>query len=180
MSQRWFRAVGSCIPRGFSRHFILNLLKGGPRTGKEIIDHATERSGGAWKPSPGLIYPLLGRLLDEGLVEEAEDGRYALTKEGERTAEDIDRIGESIRKQLDVILRLGNVGRFVTMDMLERVTAMGMAVSSNVADMTAEEVRRYRKFLQDELEKIDAAGDGAQDGKGGGGGGGKSKEIKVE
>ena len=32
--------------------------------------HAVEQSQGIWKPSPGLIYPLLGRLLDEGLIEE--------------------------------------------------------------------------------------------------------------
>ena len=51
-------------------------------TGKEIIDRATVESGGKWKPSPGLIYPLLGRLLDDGLVTEDKDGRYSITKKG--------------------------------------------------------------------------------------------------
>ena len=48
-----------------------------------------EQSNGIWKPSPGLIYPLLGRLLDENLIEETKDGKYQLTKEGEETAKDL-------------------------------------------------------------------------------------------
>ena len=31
-------------------------------TGKEIIDKAILQSHGKWRPSPGLIYPMLGRL----------------------------------------------------------------------------------------------------------------------
>ncbi len=69
MISEWFQRVGSSIPRGFSRYFILELLEEKNRTGKEIIDYAFEQSDGIWKPSPGLIYPLLGRLLDEGLIE---------------------------------------------------------------------------------------------------------------
>ena len=67
MIASWLDRVGSVVPRGFSRYFILELLKKKPHTGKEIIDSAVKQSDGIWKPSPGLIYPLLGRLLDEGL-----------------------------------------------------------------------------------------------------------------
>jgi DNA-binding PadR family transcriptional regulator len=35
-------------------------------SGKEIIERAILEREGIWKPSPGLIYPLLGELLDEG------------------------------------------------------------------------------------------------------------------
>ena len=81
MPNDWFQRVGSSIPRGFSRYFILDLLSSQPHTGKEIIDSAEMQTQGMWKPSPGLIYPLLGRLLDEGLVEE-KDGKYHITKKG--------------------------------------------------------------------------------------------------
>ena len=84
MISEWFQRVGSSVPRGFSRYFILELLKKTPHTGKEIIDYAVKQSNGIWKPSPGLIYPLLGRLLDEGLIEETKDGKYQLTKKGKR------------------------------------------------------------------------------------------------
>jgi len=154
MISEWFQRVGSSIPRGFSRYFILELLKEKPYTGKEIINYAVEQSNGIWKPSPGLIYPLLGRLLDEGLVTEPEDGRYQLTKQGEETAQDVDKVNDIVKKQLDVLFRLGNVGRFVVMDMLEKISAMGSVLSSNFANMTEEETRKYTEFLELELKKI--------------------------
>tara|TARA_B100000470_G_scaffold72903_1_gene55799 strand:- start:209 stop:718 length:510 start_codon:yes stop_codon:yes gene_type:complete len=154
MISEWFQRVGSSIPRGFSRYFILELLKEKPYTGKEIINYAVEQSNGIWKPSPGLIYPLLGRLLDEGLVTEPEDGRYQLTKQGEETAQDVDKVNDIVKKQLDVLFRLGNVGRFVVMDMLEKISAMGSILSSNFANMTEEETRKYREFLELELKKM--------------------------
>jgi len=154
MISEWFQRVGSSIPRGFSRYFILELLKAKNRTGKEIIDYAFEQSNGIWKPSPGLIYPLLGRLLDEGLIEEAKDGKYKTTKKGSETAEDVDKINDIVKKQLEVLFRLGNVGRFVAMDLLEKIFSMGSILSSNIAHMTDEETVKYKTFLEKELKKI--------------------------
>ena len=155
MISEWFQRVGSSVPRGFSRYFILELLKKKPHTGKEIINYAEEQSNGIWKPSPGLIYPLLGRLLDEGLIDETEDGRYQLTEKGKETAQDVDKVNDIVKKQLDVLFRLGNVGRFVAMDMLEKISAMGSILSSNFENMTNEETKRYREFLESELKKIE-------------------------
>ena len=50
-----------------------------------------ERSGGAWRPSPGAVYPALSQLADEGLiVGEESSGRRAfrLTDEGRRYIEE--------------------------------------------------------------------------------------------
>ena len=155
MISEWFQRVGSSVPRGFSRYFILELLKKKPHSGKEIIDHATEQSQGIWKPSPGLIYPLLGRLLDEGLIEETKDGKYQITRKGKATAEDVDKINDIVKKQLDVLFRVGNVGRFVAMDIIEKISTMGSLLSSNVEHMTEQETKKYRKFLESELKKIE-------------------------
>ncbi|MGD8431353.1 MAG: PadR family transcriptional regulator [Nitrosopumilaceae archaeon] len=154
MISEWFQRVGSSVPRGFSRYFILELLKEKNRTGKEIIDYAIEQSNGIWKPSPGLIYPLLGRLLDERLIEESKDGKYQLTKKGSDTAQDVDKVNDIVKKQLDVLFRLGNVGRFVAMDLLEKIFSMGSVLSANISHMTEEETKKYKTFLEDELEKI--------------------------
>lgn len=141
----------SAVPRGFSRHYILGVLGEGPRTGKEMMDHAAEKSGGRWRPSPGLIYPLLGRLLDEGMIEEDGGGRYRLTERGRTTAADADRMAEAVKKQLDVLARLGNLGRFGLMDMMERFS---MALGSG-GRMDGGERERYRKFLESELARLD-------------------------
>ena len=169
MISEWFQRVGSSVPRGFSRYFILELLKKKAHTGKEIINYAVKQSNGIWKPSPGLIYPLLGRLLDEGLIEETKDGRYQLTKKGAETAHDVDKVNEIVKKQLDVLFRLGNVGRFVAIDILEKISTMGSILSSNFADLTEDETKKYKEFLELELKKIQD-----KDVKK------KGKEIKIE
>ena len=155
MISEWFQRVGSSVPRGFSRYYILELLQKKPHTGKEIIDTAVKESGGRWKPSPGLIYPLLGRLLEEELIEETKNGKYQVSKKGKNTLNDLESFNDIIRKQLDTIFRVGNVGKFVAMDVLERVTILGNLLSSNVEKMTKSEAEKYRKFLESELKKID-------------------------
>ena len=155
MISEWLSRVGSAIPRGFSRQYILSLLKQQPMTGKEIIDKATNQSGGRWKPSPGLIYPLLGRLLDEGLVSEDKEGKYVITKKGLEITSDIESFGGILQKQIDVMMRVGNVGKFMAMDLIDRLTSIGSALSSNLDSMTQEERTKYREFLQNELKKLD-------------------------
>lgn len=59
--------------------------------GYEMIQEIAERSGGAWKPSPGSVYPTLQLLEDEGLiVSESEGGKklFALTEAGRTAAEE--------------------------------------------------------------------------------------------
>ena len=71
-------------------------------TGKEIIDKAILQSDGKWRPSPGLIYPLLGRLLEEGLIDEIQNGKYKITGKGLEIAADIDSVHNILQKQLDL------------------------------------------------------------------------------
>jgi DNA-binding PadR family transcriptional regulator len=169
MISQWLQRVGSSVPRGFSRYYILELLKKKPYTGKEIINAAVKQSEGIWKPSPGLIYPLLGRLLDEGLIEETNSGKYQITRKGKATADDLDAINDIVKKQLDVLFRIGNVGRFAVMDILEKISSMGALLSSNVSYMTKEETSKYKKILESELKKLEKQT-----------GSRKAKEIKID
>ena len=64
--------------------------------GYQVIQQISERSDGAWRPSPGSVYPTIQQLQDEGLVEtDDERGRktLALTAEGrEYVAEHADEL----------------------------------------------------------------------------------------
>ncbi|WP_078966837.1 PadR family transcriptional regulator [Streptomyces sp. WM6378] len=76
--------------RGDVRASILALLKDRPMHGYEMIQEIGERSGGAWKPSPGSVYPTLQLLEDEGLItSESEGGKklFTLTDAGRTEAE---------------------------------------------------------------------------------------------
>jgi len=136
MLSNWLARVGSAIPRGFSRHYILGLLEEEPMTGKEIIDRAVLQSGGKWKPSPGLIYPMLGRLLEEGLISETDSGKYKITSRGIDMAADADSVHNIMQKQLDVVMKVGNVGKFMAMDMLDTVARNGLTLCPNLDKMT--------------------------------------------
>ena len=73
------------MARGDVRVAILTLLAEKPMHGYQIIAEIDQRSGGAWKPSAGSVYPTLQLLADEGLItSEAADGRktYSLTEAG--------------------------------------------------------------------------------------------------
>ena len=155
MFPEWIQRVGSSVPRGFSRFFILDLLKKKQYTGKELIDFAVKQSDGKWKPSPGLIYPLLGRLLDEKLIQETTGGKYKITKKGTTTADDLETINKIVKNQLDVLFRISNVGRFVALDMIERVYTLGSILSENATQMSKEEIEKYKKFLKSEIEKME-------------------------
>lgn len=85
----WWPGPPSAPPpkagRGDVRAAILALLQEGPRNGYQIISEIAQRSAGAWRPSPGAVYPALAQLADEGLItDEKSDGRrtYSLTDAG--------------------------------------------------------------------------------------------------
>src|SRR5262249_24409847 len=84
-------ARGPKAGRGDVRAAILALLSEGPRNGYQIMSEIEERSGGAWRPSPGAVYPALQQLADEGLVAAKESsGRrtFSLTEAGRRHIEE--------------------------------------------------------------------------------------------
>jgi DNA-binding PadR family transcriptional regulator len=71
--------------RGDVRTAVLRLLSEQPMHGYQIIQELSERSGGAWSPSAGSVYPTLQLLADEGLIASEEAGGkkvYSLTESG--------------------------------------------------------------------------------------------------
>ena len=76
--------------KGDVRSAVLVLLAEEPMHGYQIIREIESRSGGAWKPSAGSVYPTLQLFADEGLVSVEESGGrkvYALTDSGREEAE---------------------------------------------------------------------------------------------
>ncbi|MFB6891832.1 PadR family transcriptional regulator [Kitasatospora sp. NPDC056327] len=81
---------GGRARRGDVRASLLALLRERPMHGYEMIAEIAERSGGAWRPSPGSVYPTLQLLEEEGLVTVEETGGkrlVSLTGAGRTEAE---------------------------------------------------------------------------------------------
>ena len=71
---------------GELRLVLLKLIADKPRHGYDLIRAIEERTGGAYAPSPGIVYPTLTMLSEMGLIDEqlAEGARkqFAITADG--------------------------------------------------------------------------------------------------
>lgn len=77
--------------QGDLKYVVLGLIAEQPRHGYELIKEIEARVGGAYAPSPGVIYPLLTMLEEMGLAElSASEGAkklYAITESGKAELE---------------------------------------------------------------------------------------------
>jgi DNA-binding PadR family transcriptional regulator len=79
------------IHRGDVRTAVLLVLADEPMHGYQIMQAMSDRTGGAWRPSPGAVYPTIAQLEDEGLVTTQEEGGrrlVTLTPEGRTYVEE--------------------------------------------------------------------------------------------
>ena len=76
---------GGRAGRGDIRAAILALLAEQPMHGYQIMRELRDRSGGAWRVSPGSVYPTLSQLEDEELIRAEQQGGkrvFSLTESG--------------------------------------------------------------------------------------------------
>lgn len=81
------------------RLLLLSLIREEPRHGYDLIKAIEELAGGVYSPSPGVVYPALSLLADEGVITEQDtEGqrrKFAITPAGEAVlAEEADRLAE--------------------------------------------------------------------------------------
>ncbi|HVR90966.1 MAG TPA: PadR family transcriptional regulator [Novosphingobium sp.] len=78
---------GRMFAGGELRLVLLKLIGDETRHGYQLIKVIEELTGGNYAPSPGVVYPTLSLLLDEGMIEERADETprkaFAITAEGE-------------------------------------------------------------------------------------------------
>jgi len=80
-----FGGPGMRARRGDMRAAVLRLLSEQPMHGYQMNQELSARSGGAWSPSAGSVYPTLQLLADEGLIvaeETAGKKVFSLTDAG--------------------------------------------------------------------------------------------------
>ena len=120
---------GRRMRRGNVRAAILLLLAEEARNGYQLMQELEARSGGAWRPSPGSVYPALQLLADEGLVRsESRDGAnvYELTDAGRNHVEEhrdsfgtpweqaSEGVPDDVRELMKLAMQVGMATRQVT------------------------------------------------------------------
>ncbi|HZA42180.1 MAG TPA: PadR family transcriptional regulator [Nitrososphaeraceae archaeon] len=116
MRSGWTDKAIVLLNRGFPRMYLLSMLKNKPMNAKELIETLLINSGGKWKPSPKIVYPLLAKLLEEDLLYQTEEGQYALTRKGTRVVSDAGTVSRTLKKQVNYLGKLSTVAgnTFVT------------------------------------------------------------------
>ena len=154
-----FGPRGRRMRRGNVRAAILLLLEEEPRNGYQVMQEIEQRSEGAWRPSPGSVYPAFQMLADEGLIrdEERDGGNvYALTDAGRaHVEENRERLGspwqlagegmpEGVRELFQLAMQVGIATR--------QVTHHGTEAQRNEAAKVLKDTRKalYRILAEDD------------------------------
>ncbi|HEU4702198.1 MAG TPA: PadR family transcriptional regulator [Conexibacter sp.] len=158
-----FRGRGRKARRGDVRTAVLLLLAEEPRNGYTIMQELEERSGGAWRPSAGSIYPALQLLEDEGLIRsETVDGRrlLQLTDAGRRLVEERPQGQPAPWDEL-----AGDVGddARAIMKVAKEVMIAAAQVMQTGSESQRAQARRLLVGLRRDLYGILATGDGDED-----------------
>ena len=150
---------GRRMRRGNVRAAILLLLEEEPRNGYQVMQEIEQRSEGAWRPSPGSVYPAFQLLADEGLIRgEARDGGnvFELTEAGRKHVEEHreqlglpwqlagDSVPEGVRELMQLAMQVGIA--------TQQVTHAGTEAQRADAAKVLAETRRslYRILAEDE------------------------------
>lgn len=152
---RGFGGGGRFFDHGELRHVVLALLSEQPRHGYDIIRAIDERTGGAYAPSPGVIYPTLQLLEDVGHVAqaagEASRNVYQITPGGRAF------LDENRTMIDDILARMTRAGRSqagaypVIVDAMDNLKS---ALRSGIHSWSEAETRNVAKTLDEAADKI--------------------------
>jgi len=144
--------------RGNVRYLVLDAIATEPRHGYEIMATIEEKSRGAYRPSPGVVYPTLQMLEELGHVRASErDGKkiYAITAAGSKDLEEHkDDVSQFYEQSEDVWDDHADAAH----DIAERVRRLARAFrrAARRGRLTRQNVAKVRTILDDAIAKLEA------------------------
>lgn len=149
---------GRMFGAGELRLLVLHLLAAGERHGYELIKAIEELTGGHYAPSPGVVYPTLSLLVDEGLIAEAAgDGArkaFALTDAGRAEGEARAAEAEAIVERLKALAE--QRGREASPPVMRAMTNLKMALRQRaMAGLEIETAHQVADILDEAARRIE-------------------------
>jgi DNA-binding PadR family transcriptional regulator len=158
MWSEWWRGPAPRAERGTVRWLVLDAIAGQPRHGYEIIQSIGDKSGGAYKPSPGVIYPTLQMLEELGharTIPRDERKVYEITDEGRRELlAHADEVTEFYEGQSDAGWE-NHAEEFVHVAKRVKRVAQLFKRSMHRGGVRPTTMRKFRKVLDEALQKLE-------------------------
>ncbi|MEM1517826.1 MAG: PadR family transcriptional regulator [Nitrososphaerota archaeon] len=139
------------LRRGDFRLLVLEVLKKRPMHGYEVAKEISELFGGFYEPSPGIVYPTLQWLEDEGYVRADQvDGKkvYSITEAGKKFLESKE---DSIKRVMETCTGFLSDERF---KLFSEGRKLAQTVLLLLTDATDEQLREAAKIIEDARKRI--------------------------
>jgi DNA-binding PadR family transcriptional regulator len=141
------------------RFLLLDLIAEKPRHGYELIKAIEEKFGGAYSPSPGIIYPMLTLFEETGLATVATEGTrklYSITEEGKKELEEN---RAAVDEMLHRMAAVGSAARPTERDpqIMRAIQNFRMALSMRAGNLTPEQRSRIIEVIDNAAREIEKA-----------------------
>jgi DNA-binding PadR family transcriptional regulator len=159
----WAEMMGETPPRaerGEIKYLVLEAIAEQERHGYEIIQHIEKRTGGAYRPSPGVIYPTLQLLEELGharIVESEGRKTYAITDAGRQELEANRRTVDDFYERFDDDPWERHADEFA--DLMRDVARLMKLFrrASRHGNITPQTMRKIRQTLNEAMLRIEEA-----------------------
>tara|TARA_R110002124_G_scaffold262626_4_gene428748 strand:+ start:28 stop:570 length:543 start_codon:yes stop_codon:yes gene_type:complete len=146
--------------QGDLRLVILNLIAEQPRHGYDVIKAIEENFGGTYSPSPGVVYPTLTLLEDQGFATVTPEGTkklYSVTEEGRAFLETNKTSVEALSDRMDRARRTfgGGLAPEIQRALQNFRAAFELRLERNA--MTSETITTIAKAIDDAAAAVERA-----------------------
>ena len=143
---------------GDLRYVILQQIAEKPSHGYEIIKSIQERLGGAYAPSPGVVYPMLTMLEEMGhatVVSEGSRKLYTITEEGSKSLAENKAMVDALFARMDRVRGEQSTDR---PQQIERaVENFRMALRMKTGPLTIEQIHAITDIIDAAAKQIERA-----------------------
>jgi DNA-binding PadR family transcriptional regulator len=142
--------------KGFLRIVLIHELSKEPQSGYQLIASIEKKTGGAWIPSKGAIYPALKNLEEEGLIRVSSTGVrykriYSLTKKGRK-------FFSELRKQQRCMSKVFSIAKGLILEHVAEdegeASMLTMGVRAAVMELEEGQENKAVDILADCLKKL--------------------------
>ena len=142
---------------GDLRLVLLALIEQEPRHGYDLIKAIEARFGGGYAPSPGVVYPTLSMLADEGLLAGAEDAGgkriFSLTPTGRAWMDENRAAVDGVMQRMALAARLVS-GEQTPEVVREAMLTLRQAVIMKPGDWSGPETARVVEALMKAVREV--------------------------